>query len=197
MAKTYDNTIVSSEVSLGIEQLFIALYTSGSAWTPAKIDIQTLAAGGYFASAGAVVEDTPTLTVTKEKYQLSLGLPKALQYEAVIGVQGSFAISVWAKSNTVAALAAGVDIQTIGVTGGTRMPFGRTTIRRYALLGITDFVDGSQVVHYFPDATVMSEMTEEIRPDEAAKIAFSYDMRSYISTIHGSERVIGERFYFT
>lgn len=193
MAKSYDNAIIVTEVSLAIEALLVADFGKTYAGT-AKVDIGTPPDG--FTNLGAVVEDSPTLTVTREKYQLKLGLPKALQYEQIIGLDGEFVIAVWAKTNAVVASALGVDIVTI-TTIGSRVPFGKTTIKKYALLGVADFVDGSQVIHYFPEVSVKPEYTENIRPDEAGRITLGFDAYSSISTIHGSERIVGERFYFT
>lgn len=191
MGKSYDNTIVVSEVSLAIERVLIAPYPA--TWTPGKVDIGSPPTN--FVDLGAVVEDTPSLKVTREKYQLSLGIPKALQYEAVIGVTGEFAVQVLAKSNDVVAKALGVDIVTI-TTIGSRVAFGKTTIKKYAVMGVADFTDGTQVVHYFPECSVKADYTEEQRPDAAGKVTFGFDAYSHISTIHGNERVVGERFYF-
>ena len=196
MAKTYDNTIVEEEVSLAIERLLIANSTNTyNPETDGKIDIDTPPTG--FTDVGAVVEDSPTLTVTREKYQLRLGLPRALQYEQIIGVDGEFAVVVWAKSNDVVAQALGVDAVTCTIaTNVTRVPFGRTTIKKYGIIGIADFVDGTQVVHYFDEVSVKPEYSENIRPDEAGRIMMGFDCYSHISTIHGDERIVGERFYF-
>lgn len=196
MAKTYDNEIVEEEVSLAIERLLVA--TSANTYDPetdGKIDIATPPTG--FVDVGAVVEDTPVLTVTREKYQLRLGIPRALQYEQIIGVDGQFVCTVWAKSNDIVAKALGVDIVACTIaTNVTRVPFGRTTINKYAIIGIADFVDGTQVVHYFNEVSVKPEYSENIRPDEAGRVVMGYDCYSHISTIHGDERIVGERFYF-
>lgn len=172
MAKSYDNEIIEEEVSLAIERVLIAPHTYE--WNPStgKIDIGTPPAG--FIDLGAVVEDSPSLTVTREKYQLELGLPRALQYEAVIGLKGAFEIGIWAKSNEVVRNALGVDVVTI-TTLGSRAPFGTTTIKKFALLGVADFTDGSQVVHHFPVVVPKAEYTEQVRPDAAGKVALGFD----------------------
>lgn len=190
MGKSYDNTIVEEEVSLAIEGLLLA--PEDTAWTPAKIDIGSPPTG--FVNLGAVVEDSPTITVTKEKYQLILGLPKALQFEAIIGVAGEASWQVYAKSNDIARRALGVDIVTI--SGGTRVPLGTTQLNKYSILGVADLVDGTQIVHSFPEVSAKAEFTEEVRPDDACKLTLGFDAYSYISTIHGDDRIVGERFYF-
>lgn len=189
MGKTYDNEIVTEEVSLSIERVLIA--PSTQTWTPARIDMDALPSG--FSDLGATVEDSPTLTVTREKYQLKLGLPKSLQYEQIIGLDGEFGCVIYGKSNDLVAQALGVDVVTMA--GGTRIAFGKTTIKKYHILGVADFVDGTQVVHDFPEVSVKGEYTENIRP-EAPQLAFGFDCYSFLSTIHGGERIIGERFYF-
>ncbi len=193
MAKSYDNEIVEAEVSLAIERVLIGPYTA--TWNPSagKIDIGTPPNG--FVDLGAVVEDSPTLTITREKYQLELGLPRALQYEAIIGVKGEMTLSVYGKSNAIARYAAGTDVVTIG-TFGTRVAYGKTTINKFAILGVADFVDGTQVVHYFKELSVKPEYTEAIKPDQVGIMALGFDAYSHISTIHGSERIVGERIYF-
>lgn len=193
MAKSYDNEIVEAEVSLAIERLLVAPHTYEWDPTGGQIDIGTPPSG--FIDLGAVVEDSPTLTVTREKYQLELGLPRALQYEAVITLSGEMSCRIWGKSNDIVRRALGVDVTTIS-TIGSRAPFGTTVINKLALLGVADFTDGTQVVHYFPEVAVKAEYTEEIRPDAAGQIGLGFDCYSFISTIHGSERVVGERVYF-
>lgn len=193
MAKSYDNAIIASEVSLGIERLLVAPSTVGWNPTGGKIDIASPPSG--FQDLGAVVEDSPSLTVTREKYQLELGLPRALQFEAIVGVKGEMGVKVWGKSNDIVRRALGVDIVTIS-TIGSRAPFGTTVINKLALLGVADFVDGTQVVHYFPEVSVKAEYAETIRPDAAGQITFGFDCYSHISTVHANQRVVGERVYF-
>lgn len=193
MGKSYDNEIIEAETSLAIERIFIADYPT--AWDPATGKIDCGNPPVDFVDMGAVVEDTPSVTVTKEKFQLKLGLPKATQYEQIIGIEGSLVMSVYAKSNDVVEKALGVD--KVGIsTIGSRVPFGGTTIKKLALLGVADFVDGTQVVHYFPKASTKPEFAENLRPDDAGKVALGFDAYGYISTIHGSERIVAERVYF-
>lgn len=192
MGKSYDNEIIETETSLAIERLFIA--PSTVEWPASgKVDCNSPPSG--FIDVGAVVEDTPSVKVTKEKFQLILGLPKALQYEQIIGVTGEFAATVYAKSNDIVAQALGVDKVEIS-TIGDRVPLGGTKLKKYALLGVADFVDGTQVVHFFPKVSAKPEFTEELRPDDAGKVMMGFDAYSHISTIHGGERVVGERLYF-
>ena len=197
MGHSYDNVIVQKETSLSIETLLVAPSS------PGNVDVFSVASGrvnigsppaGYVL-IGAVKEDSPNLLIKKTKYQLKLGMPKSLQYEAVMELDGEFKIDVYCKTNEVMMLAMGVDISTIG-TIGSRLPFGKTTMKHYALLGVADFMDGSQVVHYFPDVSVKGDVTEAIKSGDAHIINFGYDCYSYISTIHNGERIVGERLYF-
>lgn len=88
--ETYNNEINEVEVSLAIQRLLVADF--GTTWTPARIDMTSLPTG--FVDLGAVVEDSPSFAVTKNKFQLQAGLPQVLQYEAVIGLEGSFEIAL-------------------------------------------------------------------------------------------------------
>ena len=87
MAKrTFVNEIDPVEVSIAIERLLIADYPT--VWSPARIDLGSLPTG--FRDLGAVVEDTPVMRVSREKFQLRTGLPRVLQYQTVIGFEGQF-----------------------------------------------------------------------------------------------------------
>lgn len=206
MAKTYDNQITVAEVSLAIERLLVGPSTAD--WLPGttgKVNIGSLTGSlTGFVDLGAVVEDSPTMTVTREKYSLELGLPRGLQYQAVIGISGELDFRLWAKSNDIAKEALGVNIVTIttavGPHYGTRAPFGTTLIKHYGVIGVADFLDGSQVVHHFPDCTPKDEYTEEIRPDAAGQLMVAFDAISFLSTIHqvaaANQRIVGERVYF-
>ena len=193
MGKSYDNTIIEAEVSLAIERVLIGPYTA--TWDPStgKIDISSPPAN--FIDLGAVVEDSPTLNITRTKFQLELGLPKALQYEALMGVKGEMTLTIYGKSNDIAKYGTGTEIVSIG-TQGTRVAYGRTSIQKFAILGVADFIDGTQVVHYFPKMSLKPEYVEAIKPDQVGMLPMGFDAYSHISTIHGSERIVGERVYF-
>ena len=193
MGKSYDNEIIESEVSLAIERVLIGPYTA--TWDPSTGKIDISSPPEDFVDLGAVVEDTPTLSITKTKFQLELGLPKALQYEAIMGIKGEMSLTVYGKSNAIAQYAAGTDAVTIG-TFGNRVPYGRTTLSKFAVLGVADFVDGTQVVHYFPTVSMKPEYVEAIKPDQVGMLALGFDAYSHISTVHGNERIVGERVYF-
>ncbi len=193
MAKSYDNQITEAEVSLAIERILIG--PSSATWDPStgRIDIGSPPAN--FVDLGAVVEDSPTLTITKSKFQLELGIPKALQYEAMMGVKGEMSLSIYGKSNDIAKYGAGTDIVSMG-TFGTRIAYGKTTLKKFAILGVADFIDGTQVVHYFHEMSLKPDYVEAIKPDQVGMLALGFDAYSHISTIHGGERIVGERVYF-
>lgn len=92
--ESYNNEINEVEVSLAIQRLLVA--EEGTTWSPARIDLTSLPAG--FVDLGAVVEDSPTFSVTKTKFQLQAGIPQVLQYEAVTGLEGSFEIALHSNS---------------------------------------------------------------------------------------------------
>jgi len=93
--KTYNNELSEKEVSLGIERVLVAPYPT--TWTPARIDLPTMPTS--FIDLGAVVEDSPVMTITREKYQIATGLPQILQYEAVTRVTGEFTFALHSHSN--------------------------------------------------------------------------------------------------
>jgi hypothetical protein len=193
MAKSYDNVIIEAEVSLAIERLLIG--PSSATWDPSGGRIDISSPPSDFVDLGAVVEDTPALTVNRTKFQLELGIPKALQYEAIMGVKGEMSISVYGKSNDIAKFGTGTDIVSMG-TFGTRIAYGKTTLTKFALIGVADFTDGTQVVHYFPSVSLKPDFAEAIKPDQVGIIAVGFDAYSHISTVHNNERIVGERIYY-
>lgn len=94
---TYVNALQQEgrEVSLAIERLLIA--PKDTAWTPARIWVDSVLPTG-FADLGAVVEDTPTITVSRTNFELRTGIPQILRYQAVMGVDGTFAIQLHSNS---------------------------------------------------------------------------------------------------
>lgn len=94
---TYTNVLQNEgkEVSLGIQRLLIAAKTQ--AWTPARIHVDSVLPTG-FSDLGAVVEDSPTLTVSRTQFQLRTGIPQILRFQAVMGVDGRFSIQLHSAS---------------------------------------------------------------------------------------------------
>lgn len=104
MAKTYTNAIISRDVSIAIEQLLVAP-NGTSRPSLGRIDVATPPTG--FLHLGGVVEDSPQLSITREKYRLETGIPRVLQMDAVIGMTGQFAISFYSNSNRLVRYALG------------------------------------------------------------------------------------------
>lgn len=84
--KSYANIVNPMEVSIGIERLLVGEYPQS--WSPARINLDSLPTGFY--DLGAVVEDSPSLKITRESYELKTGVPMVTQFQAVTGVEGSF-----------------------------------------------------------------------------------------------------------
>ncbi len=76
---TYQNLIVEEEISLAVEQFFIA--PEGTSFTMGRVSASSPPAG--FVALGAVVEDSPTVNITRGLYQLATGIPAQLQYQKV------------------------------------------------------------------------------------------------------------------
>jgi hypothetical protein len=92
---TLQNVIVQSEVSLALEHVLIA--PVGTSYDRSKIDISSPPAG--FIHLGAVADDSPSLQLTKAKYQLATGLPRVIAYEAVVALGGEFSVVLHSSSN--------------------------------------------------------------------------------------------------
>lgn len=97
MGKTYTNEITEHEVSLAIEHILVAAVGTAVTTPGGRIDIEAPPSG--FTHLGCVVEDSPTLTVGRSKYQLQTGIPSVLQYDAVTGLTGQFSASLYGHSN--------------------------------------------------------------------------------------------------
>jgi len=278
MAKTFNNEINGVEVSLGIQRLLIAEHPQS--WDPnvnGRIDLENLPTG--FIDLGAVVEDTPSFAVTRSKFSLAAGLPSVIQFQAVVGMEGSFEAALhslsWRKvqyaMGNVSAISSTTLLSTIAsVTDRNTVTFANTTdvesltlgrqftiaaveaefdkadatetrvasihadgvtfsllptpihtpsvndvagiydvaclyvgttkIREHVILGVTDFLDGTQVVHHFFKMTPGEEFTEEIRPTENARVPLAFDafgvVRNDIPGISSSQLVLARRCYF-
>jgi hypothetical protein len=93
--KTYENLIFEREVSIAIENLFVAPYPT--TWTATPVaDILDPPSG--FTWLGAVVEDSPSVTVSRDLFQLQTGVPRVLQYQAVTTVAGRFECQLYSNS---------------------------------------------------------------------------------------------------
>lgn len=84
--KSFNNVITTRNVSLAITQILAA--PSTQTWSPTRITLSNTSLPTGFRHLGAVVEDSVNLTYTKELFQLYAGLPRVLQYSAVVGVTG-------------------------------------------------------------------------------------------------------------
>ena len=86
MAKSFNNAIVSREVSLAVERVLLA--PSTQVWTPARVELDVTSIPTGFRDLGAVVEDQVNLTIARDIYRLETGIPRTLKYSAVVGVSG-------------------------------------------------------------------------------------------------------------
>jgi len=78
-----------------------------------------------------------------------------------------------------------------------QQPVGGRAIKYYSALGVSDFIDGTQVVHQIPKCRMASEWTEEFRPNVEARVPLTLTMFGVQQTINGcTELVIANRFYF-
>jgi hypothetical protein len=278
--KAYENPIIEREVSMAIERILVAPY--GTTWSPTVIvglDNTVLPPG--FRDCGAVVEDSVTATWTREKFQLKGGLPRVIQYESVLGVDGRLQamlhsnsprkmayslgnldpINTWAGSpTTITSVANNTQISVSSATGfragdtvllstpgaanlevcdieadissisGTTLYFsapgpglfpttslvaakltsvkqavGTSQIKLYTILGVADFIDGVQLIHYIPKAASGGEVQEGGRAGENWRQPVQWDIYGTSrqgfwppSSINSakSELVLAERWWF-
>lgn len=87
---------------------------------------------------------------------------------------------------------------------GTRLAFGTSVLKRYRLIGVADFLDGSQLVHDFPKVSAFGEWVEEVRASQTGRIPISFDAFGTTSTDFNhdstgtttSELIVGSRYIF-
>lgn len=277
--KSYLNQISEQNVSLAIQQLLIADY--GTAWTAGRIDVDSPPTG--FHRAGAVVEDTPQVTLRRAKFELKTGIPQVLQYQAITGMDGMLTAHLhsfnWRQmaialgqitytcsptvvgsitsvvnanvytlnaTTALASLAVGkqitfcdnaagadaldsdesvitsiladgvtivIDVSLIGTvnvaslhnTGIAYYAFqrsagGLSTIKKFHVLGVADFINGVQIVHQFQKCTTGDEIQEELRPAANPRVPISFNALGYKTSLYpaasAAELVVFERFYF-
>lgn len=85
----------------------------------------------------------------------------------------------------------------VSVYGMVKQILGGKTIRNYHLLGVSDFIDGVQIVHEFKKCQSAGNWEEMFRPDNVGMIPLTFDALGYRDTIGGcTELVLGARYYF-
>lgn len=142
MGKTYINQINETEVSLAIQHFLIGEF--GATWEPTSGRIDPASPPTGFYDLGAVVEDSPSLSVTREKFELDSGLPAVRQFEAIIGMSGTVEFSLhsysWRKIQyafgNVAAISSTTELSTISsVTNQQVITFANTSDVESLVLG--------------------------------------------------------------
>jgi len=104
MSNTIVNAIQPEEVTMALEHLLYA--PAGTAWTPTvRIDVGSPPAG--FSHMGAVADDSPSISVTKDFFRLTGGIPSVLQYQAVTTLAGEFGVMLHSYSPLAAYLGLG------------------------------------------------------------------------------------------
>ena len=197
MGKTYTQTVNSSECSLAVEKFLIAPY--GTSFSKARVDMAALPTG--FLDLGSVVEDTPSIKVTRSKYQLKLGIPKVLQYEQVTEVSAEIGFSIYSNTAWQAQFAlansAMTTVTTVNSATADTLYLGKNTVVYYTLLGVADFLNGSQVVHEFTKVTAGGDFEEAFRPEAANAIKLTFAALGVPTTIDScSHLCVGKRHYF-
>lgn len=129
--KSFNNVITKRNISLAMEQLLIA--PSSVTWTPTRVSMSNTAIPAGFRHLGAVVEDSANLTISRELFQLMGGIPRVLQYSAVIGITGRLEIIFHSISNRQMAYAMGnVDpVNTVSTIYGTAIASGAWGLSTY------------------------------------------------------------------
>ena len=74
---------------------------------------------------------------------------------------------------------------------------GTAQIENYIVLGVTDFVDGIQVVHKLPKVTSVGEWTQGFQPGEEGRIPIAFEMHGVSNSDYvANQLIVGEIFTF-
>lgn len=199
--KTYNNIITESEVSLGITGLLVA--PKSTVWTIARVDISSPPSASWY-NVGAVVDDTPTLTLQREKFELVTGIPRVVQYQQVMALRGSYRVMLHSKDWTKMVYALGntaadtTNWPTTPVTTSYVVQhYGTRQLQEYVALAVTDFIDGTQLVQHMYRCKVSDELEEMYRPDQEGRVPINFDLLAQITTIGTiPELTVGRRVQF-
>lgn len=143
--KSFNNVVVKREVSLAIERIIVA--PSTQVWTPGRVTLDNTALPTGFKDLGAVVEDSVNLTTSRELFELQTGLPRVLQYSAVVGVSGLLEFQLHSFSPRRMAYALGnvdpvAEVNTIFTISNTDVP----TLTQVVLATTHGIVAGDVIV---------------------------------------------------
>lgn len=148
--KTYTNDITEREVSIAIENLLIAPYGTAAPAT-GRIDVTTPPSG--FIHLGSVVEESPNLSVTREKFTLQTGIPKILSFDAVISMAGNFTVQVYSNSNRIIRFGLGAAVPINTTTNATSISTA-TSRTQLLVASTTGFIVGDVVCTHITSLNV-------------------------------------------
>lgn len=193
MGKTYTNEIDVDEVSLGITHLLLA--AKNTSWSPGRVDIASPPAS--FTWMGAVVDDSPVLSVNREKFMLKTGIPRITQYEQVMALDGTFKVDLESKDWSKWVYVFGNSYTnstnwatTPGSSNYVIQYYGTRQLMEYVGLGITDFIDGTQLIHHFHRMSPADEITEQYRPDQEGRAPLHYNLLAKTVTIGSTDELV-------
>jgi len=155
-----------------------------------------------FMNLGAVVEDSPSIKISREVYQLVTGIPKVVQFQSVISMKAEIAFKLYTNSFFQAQFMLGnttsiTTVTTIGSGTITTQYLGGASIANYALLGVADFTNGSQVVHEFPKVSPKGDWEESYKP-EAPQMQMNFEALGVATSIGACmEQTVGKRHYMS
>lgn len=199
MGKTYNNTLNTLEVALGIERFLVAPYPT--TFTPERVDISVPPTG--FMDMGAIVEDSPVVRYTREYFELKTGLPRSLQYRKVVEVNAEVEFKIYSQSWWQSQFCLGnastiTTVTTIASGSITTQYYGKATLQEFALLGVTDFINGDQVIHDFARVSPAENVEEAFKPSDLSQMPFTFAAIGFIATIESCEHlIVGKRHYIS
>lgn len=164
-------------------------------WTASAAAVGTISSV-HASGLTFVLATTPTtpLAVGQQIILSSLSFDDPDALEVRIGSINTGNLIYTVSTQPIKAITAGL---TVGVFNRVSMYFGSSQVKYYSLLGVAEFVDGSQVVHELQKVRPDDNYEEMYRPTENGKVPLSFKALSFISTINGCpQSVIFGRHFF-
>lgn len=190
MACGVSNTLVSTEIRLGIERILVS--SVGASWSPFRVDIDFPPSG--FTYLGAVDEEQSAIKYNTVYFDLPLTVfdnPDHREIES-FSAEASFELLGATAENWSYAIGCG------GPTGSSdKVPYGTHEVYEYSILGVADLLDGSQVVHYFPRVTPKADTEEKFGLAKNSRVLLKFDALPVETIVSSLTQVtVGHRYTF-
>lgn len=161
------------EVSLAVEHLLIA--EAGTSWAPTRVTMSNTNLPTGFRHLGSVVEDSTRLRVSRETYRLETGLPRVLQYQAVVGLAGQIVTVLHSMRPRKLQYALG-NVRPVNTLDSTIITLSSTVVPTHTAVTLANspgsplFVGDEVVVHSNASTLVVSDIEARVSSISGATV---------------------------